>query len=116
MQTDANEYSSDEIFSKFIKKAKKKLNKQEVTPIVQEEKKAPEISYSFVKSDKKKRKKELEEKVADLIKNHPHTDNPIQFLIDHSIYDRLGEESKQRYILMLSAEYQEILNNTAENC
>ncbi len=115
METKNN--STEDVFSKFINKAKKKLSKKET--ITEEEikiePKKKSADYSFVKSTKSAEAKKLEAKIKELLKDNPNAENPIELLIDHSVYDKLADELKTRYILQLSTNFNEI-KNKLQNC
>ena len=48
-------------------------------------------------------------KVKGLLEKYGECDNMISMLIDHSIYDRLSYENKQKYVLELSEKYRKAL-------
>lgn len=103
---------TQEAFSKFLNKAKKKLNKKEeevVEVVVEVEPEKEQVAnYHFEKSTKSEDKKRLETKIKSLLATNPDTPYPIEFLIDHKVYDKLTDEAKTKYILQLSRDYVEI--------
>lgn len=106
---------TDDAFSKFIQKAKKKLSKKECIEETPPTKKTIEADYRFEKSKRAEAKKKLEAKIKNLLKSDPNAINPIEKLIDHTEYDSLSESSKERYILQLSNDYNEIKNSLSNN-
>ncbi|MCH5164658.1 MAG: hypothetical protein J1F36_06550 [Clostridiales bacterium] len=54
------------------------------------------------------RDEQLYEKVRLILESDELIINPIARLIDNSEYDKMDEESKQRYILELSAKFREL--------
>lgn len=103
--------STQEAFSKFLNKAKKKLNKKEekqVEVVQVEPEKESRACYQFEKSKRSEEKNRLKEKVKQLLKSNPETPYPIEQLIDHEVYDNLSEEAKSKYILQLSSDYNEV--------
>ena len=109
MQTTLN--CNDDVFSKFINRARKKLSKAETEDEIVKPSKTIEAEYVFTKSPRTENFKKLELKVKALLKSDPNTTSPILKLIDHKIYDNLCSESKERYILQLSSDINKIKNS-----
>ena len=107
---DVKNGTTEDVFSKFINKARKKLSKKEITEEVNVAPKKKSVDYSFVKSTKSAEMKKLEIKIKELLANNPNAENPIELLIDHSVYDKLADEFKPKYILQLSSDFNEIKN------
>ena len=106
---------AEDVFSKFINKAKKKLSKPDEVKQCEQPQKSIEADYQFKSSNRKDSLKKLEAKIHTLLKDDPNAINPIEQLIDHTIYNKLPESSKQRYILQLSSEYNRIKNNITKS-
>lgn len=50
----------------------------------------------------------LFQKVCKMLDENENITNPIGMLVEHSVYDNLDEQGKQRYILELSKKYREL--------
>lgn len=104
--------TKDNILSKFIKKAKKKLSggEEEKDNLKNITNPTPATDYKFIKSNRKVAYENLKSKVKTLLSKNPNCIDPITKLIVHSEYDNLPESAKERYILNLSKMYNEILS------
>ena len=107
--------TTEDVFSKFINKARKKLSKKEIVEEFNVEPKKKSADYKFVKSTKSDEIKKLEIKIKEMLQKNPNAENPIELLIDHSVYDSLDDSLKSRYILQLSSNFIEI-KNKLQNC
>lgn len=100
--------TSDENFAKFVKKAKRRLNKAKETKEEKFEEK-PKIAcdYTFVKSSKADEEKEMIQKIKQLLSKEPDIPNPIGRLLQEERFSKMEDTEKQRYILRLSKLFNE---------
>ena len=104
----SNLICNDDVFSKFINRARKKLSKIEEPETKEKPEKSIIGEYIFAKSNKNENFKKLELKVKSLLKSDPDTPYPIDKLIDRKIFNNLDNSSKEKYILQLSNDYVKI--------
>ena len=100
--------TSDENFAKFVKKAKKRLNKSiETKEEKKEEKQKISCEYTFLQSTKAEEEKEIIQKIKQLLKKDPDVQNPIGKILQDEKFSNLGDDQKQRYVLMVSKLFNE---------
>ncbi len=105
---ESNSSYNDDVFSKFINRARKKLSKIEESDTKEKTEKSIIGEYIFEKSNKNENFRKLEDKVKSLLKTDPDTPYPIDKLIDYNVFNKLDNSAKERYILQLSNDYVKI--------
>jgi hypothetical protein len=105
---ESNINCNDDVFSKFINRAKKKLSKIEDFETKTISEKSIIGEYIFEKSNKNENYKKLEDKVKSLLNTDPDTPYPIDKLIYYKVFNKLDSSAKERYILQLSNDYVKI--------